>query len=193
MNVSYIRVSTVRQDDRRQEFAFENCKIDRTYIERKSGKNLDRPQINKLMTELKNGDNLYVESISRLGRNVDDLRRITEFFKDRGVTIHFIKEGFNTSGDMYKFLLTILGAVAELEREMSIERIREGLKKAAIYGTKTGRPIGRAKRTIPKNFKKYYEQWKNKQITVKEFALLMEMSYSSIYRYIKLFENTYKK
>ena len=63
------------------------------------------------MNEVKSGDNIYVESISRLGRNVDDLRKLTTFFREKEVVVHFVKEGFSTDGNMYKFLLTILGAV----------------------------------------------------------------------------------
>jgi len=81
------------------------------------GKNADRPQLNKLMVEAKKGDNIYIESISRLGRNVDDLRKLCDYFVSKEVTIHFIKEGFTTDGKMYKFMLTILGAVAEMERD----------------------------------------------------------------------------
>ena len=91
MNYSYERVSTRNQDERRQEISLENYKIDRKYIDKLSGKNADRPQLNKLMLEAKKGDNIYIEAISRLGRNVDDLRRLTEYFKEKGVTLHFIK------------------------------------------------------------------------------------------------------
>lgn len=188
MNAAYKRVSTERQDDRRQDFSFESYRIDKIYNDKTSGKNLDRPGLNKLMLELKKGDHLYVESISRLGRNVDDLRKITEYFKDKGVIIHFIKEGFSTDGNMYKFLLTILGAVAEMERELMVERIREGMKKAALYGTKSGNRIGRPPRSVPRRFEKYYVQWKNKEITAVEFAKLLDMSRSTLYRYINLFE-----
>ena len=74
-------------------------------------------------------------------------------FKDKDVTVHFIKEGFNTgnSNNMFKFMLTILGAVAEMERELTVERIREDMAKATCYGTKIGRPP----REIPASFKKY--------------------------------------
>jgi len=69
-----------------------------------------------------------------------------------------IKEGFNTgnNNNMFKFMLTILGAVAEMERNMTVERIREGMAKAKRYGTRSGRPVGRPPRQIPINFKKYY-------------------------------------
>jgi DNA invertase Pin-like site-specific DNA recombinase len=142
----------------------------------------------ELMLEIKSGDNIYVESISRLGRNVDDLRKLTEYFRNKGVIVHFLKEGFNTDGNMYKFLLTILGAVAEMERELIVDRIREGIVKAKKYGTKTGNPIGRPVRTLPKDFIKYYKRWKNKKIKGTEFAKLIGVSRATLYRYIKQYE-----
>lgn len=118
------------------------------------GRNADRLQLNKIKLEVQKGDNVYCESISRFGRNVDELRALCEYFKEKGVVVHFIKEGFNTNGDTYKFLLTILGAVAEMEREMSAQRFRDGIEKAKRYGTKIGRAIGRPQRELPKDFKK---------------------------------------
>ena len=189
MNVSYERVSTVNQDERRQELSFDNYKIDKKYIDKATGKNTDRPQLNKLMLEIKKGDNIYIESISRLGRNVDDLRKLTEYFIDKDVTIHFLKEGFNTNGNTYKFLLTILGAVAEMERELIVERVKEGIEKAKKFGTRSGQPIGRPQRTLPKDFEKYYKKWKLKKIKGIEFAKLIGVSRATVYRYINEYES----
>ena len=188
MNFAYERVSTVKQDERRQELSLNNYKIDKRYLDKVSGKNAERPQLNKLKLEVKKGDNIYVESISRLGRNVDDLRCLTEYFKDKGVTIHFIKEGFNTEGNMYKFMLTILGAVAEMEREIIVDRVKEGLEKAKQYGTKSGRAIGRPERTLPKDFEKYYKKWKENEINGTEFSKLLGVSRATLYRYISYHE-----
>ena len=79
---------------------------------------------------------------------------------------------------MYRFLLTILGAVAEMERELIVDRLREGIQKAKIYGTRSGKAIGRPERkdTIPANFGKYYQQWRMKEIKGVEFARLVGMS-----------------
>jgi len=190
LNFSYKRVSTEKQDLRRQEEAFKGIVIDKEFCDKVTGSKADRPQLNKLRLEAKEGDNIYVESISRLGRNVDDLRQIVQEFKDEGVTVHFIKEGFNTGNgnNMFKFMLTILGAVAEMERELTVERVREGIRKAQLYGTRTGRKIGRPARIIPLSFKKYYAMWKDKEITGVEFAKLLEVSRPTLYRYIREYE-----
>lgn len=193
MNYSYQRVSTIKQDERRQDLSLEGYKIDRKYLDKVSGKDADRPQLNKLRVAVKSGETIYVESISRLGRNVDDLRSLCSFFKDKGVTIHFLKEGFSTSGNMYKFLLTILGAVAEMEREVAIERVREGMVKAKLHGTKSGKAIGRPLRTFPSRWQKYYDQWKRDEITGVEFARLVGMSRATLYRYIHEWEHNLLK
>ena len=190
LNYAYKRVSTEKQDLRRQEEAFEGIQIDKEFCDKISGNKSDRPQLSKLRSTAQDGDNIYVESISRLGRNVDDLRQIVQEFKDKGVTVHFIKEGFNTGNgnNMFKFMLTILGAVAEMERELTVERVREGIRKAQQYGTRSGKPIGRPPRKIPGSFKKYYEMWKNEEITGVEFARLLNVSRPTLYRYLKEYE-----
>jgi len=187
MNYGYMRVSTEKQDLRRQEDVFLNIRIEKSFKDKLTGANIERPALNSLRLEVKDGDQIYVESISRLGRNVDDLRQLVEEFRNTGVTIHFIKEGFNTGNgnNMFKFMLTILGAVAEMERELTIERVREGIKKAQRYGTRSGKPIGRPAREIPSTFGKYHTKWKQGNITATEFAKLLEISRPTLYRYIK--------
>ena len=191
MNFSYQRVSTEHQDLRRQEEALRGVRIDEQYSDKLTGKNIDRPALNQLRLDVQPGDNIYVESISRLGRNVDDLRQLVQEFKAKDVTIHFLKEGFNTSNgnNTFKFMLTILGAVAEMERELTVERVREGIAKAKKYGTRSGMPIGRPFLQLPKTFPKYYYRWENKDITGVEFARLLGVSRPTLYRYI----NTYKE
>jgi len=190
LNFAYKRVSTEKQDLRRQEEAFRGIQIDREYCDKLSGSSADRLQLNRLRLEAKAGDHVYVESISRLGRNVDDLRLIVQEFKDKDITVHFIKEGFNTgnNNNMFKFMLTILGAVAEMERELTVERIREGIAKAKRYGTRSGRPIGRPPREIPPGFKKYYPLWKRGEITATDFAKIVDVSRPTLYNYIKEFQ-----
>jgi DNA invertase Pin-like site-specific DNA recombinase len=188
LNYSYERVSTVKQDEKRQQIVLSNIKIDKRYLDKQTGKNVDRPELNKLKLTVKKGDNIYIESISRLGRNVEDLRELCEYFTEKGAIVHFIKEGFNTRGNSHKFMLTILGAVAEMERELIVDRVREGIVKAKIHGTKSGKPIGRPERILPDSFEKYYKRWKAKEITGIEFSKLLGVSRATLYRYIKEYE-----
>lgn len=188
MNYAYERVSTLKQDTKRQDMILENYKIDLKFEDKASAKNIDRPELTKLKLAVKEGDNIFCESICRLARNVNDLRDITDYFTEKGVTIHFVKEGFNTEGNAHKFLITILGAVAEMERERITERVKEGVKRAQLYGTKSGKPIGRPYAVIPKEFYKYYKKWKAKEIMGTEFAKLLGVSRVQMYRLIKKYE-----
>lgn len=194
MNYKYERVSTTRQDVGRQEYLMDKIGVefDLTFSEKLTGKNTNRPELRKLIGIVKAGDNIYCESISRLGRNVDDLRKICKDLTNKGCTVYFVKEGFNTSGSSYKFMLTILGAVAEMERETTQQRVIEGIEKCKSTGvTKTGVWFGRkevTKEDLPKKFEKYYFQWKNGQMKATEFAKLLDISRTTLYRYMKIYQ-----
>ena len=93
------------------------------------------------------------------------------------MTVHLIKEGFNTgnNNNMLKFMFTRLDTVAEMERELTLARIREGMAKAKCYGIRSGRPVYRTVRVIPASFMKYYPKWKAGDITATDFAKLIEV------------------
>lgn len=101
---------------------------------------------------------VYEESISRQGRNVDGLRQIVQECKDKDISIYFIKEGFNTgnSNNMFKFILTILDAGAEMERELIMVWIREDMVKAKRYSIRSGCLVVRPLQDIPACLKKYF-------------------------------------
>ncbi|MGG7198807.1 recombinase family protein [Clostridium butyricum] len=194
MIYKYERVSTKRQSLGRQEMILDKLGIvfDKAYTDKISGKDIDRSALNKLKLEVKDGDLIYCESISRLGRNVDDLRATCDYFKNKGVAVYFVKEGINTDGDGYKFILTILGAVAEMERENTVERVQQGVERCIETGiTKTGRWFGRAEKKVedlPKDFKKYYLKMINKELSKVEMAKLLGVGRATLYRWIKLYD-----
>lgn len=194
MIYKYERVSTKKQSVSRQEMILDNLGIafDKAYTDKISGKGIDRPALNKLKLVVNEGDIIYCESISRLGRNVDDLRSTCDYFKNKGVTVYFVKEGINTDGDGYKFILTILGAVAEMERENTVERVQQGVARCIETGaTKTGRWFGREEKKVedlPKDFKKYYIKMVNKELSKVEMAKLLGVGRATLYRWIKLYE-----
>lgn len=194
MIVKYLRVSTIKQDTTRQDIQLDKIgvKFDKEYIDKMTGKNKERPQLNKMLLELKQGDILYCESISRLGRSLKDLIDIIEQLVNKDVRVVIVKEGIDTHTSTYKLLLGIFGSVAEMERETIQERVIQGVEKCKATGiTKTGKWFGRQEVTandLPKEFKKYYDRWKNKDITAVEFAKLLKTSRATIYRYIKLYE-----
>lgn len=142
-NIAYRRVSTSHQEYYRQ---LSNMQFDVEYADKLSGKDVERPELQKCLDNLQQGDTLWVHSIDRLARNVENLRDIVFDLMDKGVTVKFHKEGleFTANADeamkaaMSKMLLTLLGAVSEFERAIINERTREGIEQAKSRGVKFG-------------------------------------------------------
>ncbi len=158
-----------------------------------TGKTKERPMLNKMIVELREGDTVYCESISRLGRNLKDLIEIIEQLVNKNVRVVIVKEGIDTNSSTYKLLLAIFGGVAEMERETIQERVIQGVDKCKATGeTKTGRWFGRSEKTaddFPNDFKKYYHKMVNKEISKVEMAKLLGCGRATLYRWIKLHEN----
>lgn len=137
--VGYRRVSTADQNSERQ---LDGIELDRVFEDKASGKNADRPALSECLRFLRDGDTLIVHSMDRLARNVDDLRRIVRELTARGVRVEFLKESLTFTGEespMSNLLLSLLGAVAEFERSLILERQREGIALAKQRGVYKGR------------------------------------------------------
>ena len=129
----------------RQEVLMQELGVDEVYIDRLSGKNTDRPELKKMMDYVRKGDTVIVESISRFARNTRDLLVLIEKLSEKGVEFVSRKEAIDTTTPTEKFMLTVFGAVAELEREYILQRQREGISIAKAQGKYTGRkPIERS-------------------------------------------------
>ena len=141
MNVGYVRCSTVEQNEERQLRMMAERGIDPAHIftDKASGKNTDRPAFHKMMNYVREGDTVIVESISRIARNTRDLLGIVEQLTAKGVEFVSIKESIDTTTPQGKFMLTVFGALAELERENILERQREGIAIAKEQGKYKGR------------------------------------------------------
>lgn len=138
--VAYIRVSTSEQNDARQTEALSQA--DRQFIDRASGKDTHRPELDKLLAYVREGDKVLVHSMDRLARNVDDLRRLVQTLNKKGVQVDFIKEGLSFNGadtPMAQLMLSVLGAFAEFERALIKERQLEGIAIAKANGLYKGR------------------------------------------------------
>ena len=201
----YYRVSTAKQDSERQKQAIDkyvkdnNIEITAVFEDRASGKSFDRPQYQALKQTLKRGDTLIVKELDRFGRNYDEIKDEWHEFTNDGVSIVVVDNPLlSTSGksDLEAKLISnlvfeIFSYTAQKEREKINQRVYEGMEKAKLIGTKSGKPIGRPERkdTIPKEFGKYYKRWINKEITGVEFAKLVGFSRMTLYRYIHEYEN----
>ena len=140
--VGYVRVSTVDQNTARQIQQLQGLNLDRVFTDIASGKDANRPQLTAALMHLREHDVLYVHSMDRLARNLEDLRKIVTGLTDRGVTVKFIKEGLEfdrTANSVSKLLLSIMGAFAEFERNLIRERQREGIAIAKSKGAYKGR------------------------------------------------------
>lgn len=137
--VGYIRVSTLEQNTQRQ---LEHVQVDRTFIDRASGKDIQRLQLDALLAFVREGDTVVVHSMDRLARNLDDLRSIVQELVKRGIRIEFVKEALTFIGDdspMATLMLSVMGAFAEFERALIRERQREGIALAKQRGVYRGR------------------------------------------------------
>lgn len=183
--VAYIRCSTQHQRTDRQEIQMPND-IDKTFIEKVSGKSVEeREQLKACMAYLREGDTLYVESISRFARNTKDLLTMVEDLNSRGIAFVSLKEKIDTQTPQGKFVLTIWGAMAEMEREQILERQREGIELAKQRGAYKGRqPI----KVDEKKFEKTVKMWKDGEITAVEAMKRLELKPNTFYRRVKAME-----
>ena len=180
MRIGYIRVSTQEQNITRQEMLMEALGVDEVYIDRMSGKNTDRPELKRMMEYVRRGDIVVVESISRFARNTRDLLELIEQLEEKEVVFLSQKEAIDTSTPTGKFMLTVFGAVAQLEREYILQRQREGIEIAKQQGKYTGRKL--IKRD---NFNVVVSQWKKGQMTAVQAMERLKMSKSTFYRRVR--------
>ena len=180
MKIGYIRVSTQEQNTIRQEVMMEALGMDELYIDRASGKNAQRPELQKMMEYVRRGDTVIVESISRFARNTKDLLELVERLSTKGVEFVSQKEAIDTTTPTGKFMLTIFGAVAELEREYILQRQREGITIAKEQGKYAGRkPIQHTE------FDLVVAQWRAGKMTAVEAMRKLNMTPSTFYRKAK--------
>ena len=180
MKIGYIRISSVDQNTARQEVLMQELGVDQIFIDRISGKNLERPELKRMMTFVRQGDTVIVESISRFARNTRDLLELVEQLTKKGVEFVSKKEAIDTTTPSGKFMLTIFGAVAELERDYLLQRQREGIEVAKTKGVYTGR-----KPVVHADFDTVVRKWHAGQITAVEAMKRLNMKSSTFYRKVK--------
>lgn len=138
--IGYIRVSSIDQNIDRQ---LENLRLDKVYIDHCSGKNIDRPELQELLKYVRDGDQVFVHSMDRLARNLNDLRNIVSTLNEKQVSLKFIKENLEFNGAetaMANLMFNVMGSFAEFERSLIKERQAEGIalakKRNAFKGRK---------------------------------------------------------
>ncbi|RMC97784.1 recombinase family protein [Clostridium autoethanogenum] len=184
MKVGYVRISSKEQNTARQDELMKNLGVEKVFTDKMSGKNTDRPELTKMMEFVRQGDTLIVESISRFARNTKDLLELIEQLEEKQVQFVSQKEALDTNTPTGKFMLTIFGAVAELERQYIKERQREGIDIAMAEGRFNGRP--KKKLDI---FDEVYTEWKNNKITATKASKQLSIARSTFYRRVKEYED----
>ncbi|MCL0217277.1 recombinase family protein, partial [Escherichia coli] len=137
--IGYVRVSSFDQNPERQ---LEQIQVDKVFTDKASGKDTRRPELERLLAFVREGDTVVVHSMDRLARNLDDLRRLVQGLTQRGVRIEFLKEHLTFTGEdspMANLMLSVMGAFAEFERALIRERQREGIALAKQRGAYRGR------------------------------------------------------
>lgn len=184
MDVGYVRISSREQNTARQDVIMSQLGVEKIYTDRISGKSMERPELQRMLDYVRDGDSLTVESISRLARNTKDLLEIVELLTAKNVRFISKKEALDTSTPAGRFMLTIFGAVAELEREYIRDRQREGIDIAKAEGKYNGRPL-----KMLEDFDVVYQHWKSNQITASAAAKQLDVSRSTFYRRVERYED----
>lgn len=182
MRVGYVRCSTVEQNEARQLKMMEEQNAEKLFIDKASGKNTDRTEFKAMMAFVRTGDIVIVESISRIARNTRDLLSIVSDLTEKGVEFVSLKENIDTTTPQGRFMLTVFGALAELERENILERQREGIEIAKSEGKYKGRKpveIDEAK------FKAVCARWRAGEITATAAMQEVGLKPNTFYRRVK--------
>ena len=181
MKVAYIRVSTKEQNTARQEEAMKKLNVEKTFIEKISGKDTNRPQLKAMLDYIREGDTLIVESYSRLARSTQDLLSIVDELTKKKVIFISLKENIDTSTPHGKLMLTIFGGLAQFERECILQRQKEGIAIAKQQGKYKGRkPLSK-----PVNWDSVIKRMNNEEITKVEARKELGLTHATFYRMLK--------
>lgn len=182
MNVAYVRVSSIMQNEARQLEALEKYNIEKWYTEKVSGKDTNRPKLQEMLEFVREGDTIYIHDFSRLARSTKDLLDIVETLQKKGVNLVSNKENIDSSTPTGKLMLTMIASINEFERQNLLERQREGIEIAKREGKFKG---GQVKRIDDATFTKYYEEYKERKINKGQLAEKLNISRPTLDKLLK--------
>ena len=178
--IGYVRVSSFDQNPERQ---LEQVQVDKVFIDKASGKDTQRPELDTLLSFVRDGDTVVVHSMDRLARNLDDLRRLVQKLTKRGVRIEFVKESLTFTGEdspMANLMLSVMGAFAEFERALIRERQREGIALAKQRGAYRGRKKSLSEPQIVE-LKRRIAEGEQKATVARDYGISRE----TLYQYLR--------
>lgn len=178
--VGYARVSTIEQHLDRQLDLLQGYGVDRIFTEKMTGTKRDRPELNKMLSHLTQGDTVVVESLSRLGRSTKDLIELVDQLREKGVTLVSLKESIDTETPSGKLLFTLMSAIAQFERDTIAERTQEGLRAARARGHTGGRP-----RADPRKVTQAVKLYRSGDHSIQEIEEMTGIKKATLYRALK--------
>jgi len=190
MTYGYARCSTNerKQDVERQKRDLREMGAEEIYTEYESGTKRDRPELGKLMRHMKPGDTLAATEISRITRSTKQLCEIVDFAVKNGVKLvigAFVVDCTGGIDAMTEGMIKMMGVFSEMERNMTVERIKSGIRNARSKGVRLGRPPLKAE-DLPKKCLQHFELYKSGAISKADYARLCGVSKPTIYKYIAL-------
>lgn len=180
MRIGYARVSTHEQNLALQLDELKQAGCEKIFRDKVSGAKAERPGLEEAITYLRDGDTLVVWKLDRLGRSTKDLIEKVQELQGLGVGLMSLKEEINTTSASGKLIFHIFSALAEFERDLIRERTLAGLASARARGRKGGRPVRMTKDKI----QRASELLKQKSLRVEEICKMLEISSSTLYRYL---------
>lgn len=185
MKVGYIRVSTVEQNEARQEVLMEQLCVEKIFMDKMSGKSKERPQLKEMMQFVREGDIVIVESISRFARNTRDFLSLIEELDEKKVVFISQKENIDTNTPTGRFMMTVFAAMAQLERDTILVRQAEGIQIAKSEGKYKGRKKIEIEKQV---FMEQYLLWKKGKTSPKYICQKLGISHSTFKRRVQEIE-----
>lgn len=185
MKVFYIRCSTLEQNEARQVAMAKEHGADRIFMDKASGKNANRTELQKMLAFVRDGDTVICESFSRIARNTRDLLSITDELQSKGVKFVSLKESIDTATPQGEFMLTIFAALAQMERESILQRQSEGIAIAKANGVYKGRK----RMDIDKSkFVRLCKEWRDNERTAVSIQKAFGITSTTFYRWVKEYQ-----
>lgn len=181
MNISYVRVSTIDQNEAKQVEGLKEYEIDKWFIEKVSTKDISRPKLKETIDYAREGDTIYVHSLDRLARSTKDLLEIVERLQGKGIHLVSSKENIDTSTADGKLMITMIGAINTFERENMLERQREGIAIAKENGVY----MGRKEIDYPANWSEVYGKYKTRELTGTKAMEELKLKRNTFYKLVK--------
>lgn len=182
MKVGYCRSSSIGQNNEYQIVALKEAGCEKIFIDKQSGKDANRPALKEMLSFIREGDTCVVHAISRLARNTKDLLNIVETITEKGAEFVSLSEAIDTSTASGRFMLTIFGAMATMEREYIKDKQAEGIAIAKEAGKYKGKP----KMLIDEDaFKRECKKWREGKQTATETMKRLNIKPNTFYRRVK--------